>query len=89
MVINPIMLINRYSRELISDKSHINKIIGMNTIPPVLGLDTLCNDLLFGVSCIFGSNLKCRMDQIETNVNVNEKNNTQNELRLLTIIYLF
>tara|TARA_B100000780_G_scaffold168304_1_gene117811 strand:- start:340 stop:504 length:165 start_codon:yes stop_codon:yes gene_type:complete len=38
----------RYNGVSISRISHINKIIGIKIIPPVLGIDLLCNDLLFG-----------------------------------------
>ena len=46
--------------------------IGIKIIPPVLGRDLLCNDLLFGLSCILKDKLKRRANHIEATVAAKE-----------------
>tara|TARA_B100000780_G_C20955557_1_gene381264 strand:- start:291 stop:527 length:237 start_codon:yes stop_codon:yes gene_type:complete len=62
----------RYKDKSTPERSHTNKMIGIKIIPPVLGRDLLCNDLLFGLSCILKDKLKRRANHIEATVAAKE-----------------
>jgi len=68
IAIKLIIVNERYKGESIPARNHTNKIIGIKIIPPVLGRDLLCNDLLFGLSCILKDKLKRRANHIEVTV---------------------
>ena len=68
-IVSKLITVNeRYKGESTPERSHTSKIIGIKIIPPVLGRDLLCNDLLFGLSCILKDKLKRRANHIEVTV---------------------